>query len=39
MDAALLLAALAARAGDRIDFVAGDRRIRGPAAVRRAPAT
>jgi len=27
MDAALLLAALAARAGDRIDFVAGDRRI------------
>ena len=28
MDAALLLAALAARAGDRIDFVAGDRRIR-----------
>lgn len=28
MDAALLLAALAARAGDRIDFVAGDRRVR-----------
>lgn len=28
MDSALLLAALAARAGDRIDFVAGDRRIR-----------
>ncbi|WP_436700201.1 DUF58 domain-containing protein [Nocardioides sp. BYT-33-1] len=28
MDAALLIAALAARAGDRIDFVAGDRRIR-----------
>lgn len=28
MDAALLLAALAARAGDRVDFVAGDRRIR-----------
>ena len=28
MDAALLLAALATRAGDRIDFVAGDRRIR-----------
>ena len=28
MDAALLLAALAARAGDRIDFVAGDRQIR-----------
>ncbi|WP_322937931.1 DUF58 domain-containing protein [Nocardioides bizhenqiangii] len=28
MDAALLLAALASRAGDRIDFVAGDRRIR-----------
>ena len=28
MDAALLLAALAVRAGDRIDFVAGDRRIR-----------
>ena len=26
MDAALLLAALAARAGDRIDFLAGDRR-------------
>ncbi|MDQ6642647.1 MAG: DUF58 domain-containing protein [Actinomycetota bacterium] len=28
MDAALLLAALAARAGDRIDFVAGDRGVR-----------
>ncbi len=28
MDAALLLAALAARAGDRVDFVAGDRQIR-----------
>lgn len=28
MDAALLLSALAARAGDRVDFVAGDRRIR-----------
>ncbi|MCR1786541.1 DUF58 domain-containing protein [Nocardioides carbamazepini] len=28
MDSALLLAALAARAGDRIDFVAGDRRVR-----------
>ena len=28
MDAALLLAALAARAGDRIDFIAGDRRVR-----------
>lgn len=28
MDAALLLASLAARAGDRVDFVAGDRRIR-----------
>lgn len=28
MDTALLLAALAARAGDRVDFVAGDRRIR-----------
>lgn len=28
MDAALLLAALATRAGDRIDFVAGDRRVR-----------
>jgi len=28
MDAALLLAALAGRAGDRIDFVAGDRRVR-----------
>ncbi|CAN5553566.1 DUF58 domain-containing protein [soil metagenome] len=28
MDAALLLAALATRAGDRVDFVAGDRRIR-----------
>ncbi|WP_193609654.1 DUF58 domain-containing protein [Nocardioides lijunqiniae] len=28
MDASLLLAALAARAGDRIDFVAGDRRVR-----------
>ncbi|MGL5825885.1 MAG: DUF58 domain-containing protein [Nocardioides sp.] len=28
MDAALLLAALAGRAGDRVDFLAGDRRIR-----------
>ena len=28
MDSALLLAALAARAGDRVDFVAGDRRVR-----------
>jgi len=28
MDAGLLLAALASRAGDRVDFVAGDRRIR-----------
>ncbi|MEO9324469.1 DUF58 domain-containing protein [Nocardioides sp. C4-1] len=28
MDAALLLAALAARAGDRVDLVAGDRRVR-----------
>ena len=28
MDAALLLAALAARAGDRIDFLAGDRLVR-----------
>lgn len=28
MDAALLLAALASRAGDRVDFLAGDRRIR-----------
>jgi uncharacterized protein (DUF58 family) len=28
MDAALLLAALATRAGDRIDFVAGDRSVR-----------
>ncbi|WP_372729614.1 DUF58 domain-containing protein [Nocardioides sp.] len=28
MDAALLLAALAARAGDRVDFIAGDRRVR-----------
>lgn len=28
MDAALLLAALAARAGDRVDFVAYDRRVR-----------
>jgi uncharacterized protein (DUF58 family) len=28
MDAALLLASLAARAGDRVDFVAGDRRVR-----------
>lgn len=28
MDAGLLLAALAARAGDRIDFVAGDHRVR-----------
>jgi uncharacterized protein (DUF58 family) len=29
MDAALLLAALASRAGDRVDLLAGDRRIRG----------
>lgn len=29
MDAALLLAALASRAGDKVDLVAGDRRIRG----------
>ena len=28
MDAALLLATLAGRAGDRVDFVAGDRRVR-----------
>ncbi|MEZ0578271.1 DUF58 domain-containing protein [Nocardioides sp. MH1] len=28
MDAALLLAALASRAGDRVDFVAGDRKVR-----------
>lgn len=28
MDTALLLAALAGRAGDRVDFVAGDRRVR-----------
>jgi uncharacterized protein (DUF58 family) len=28
MDAALLLSALAARAGDRVDFLAGDRRVR-----------
>ncbi|QYJ04057.1 DUF58 domain-containing protein [Nocardioides panacisoli] len=28
MDAALLLAALASRAGDRVDFVAGDRQVR-----------
>jgi uncharacterized protein (DUF58 family) len=28
MDAALLLASLATRAGDRVDFVAGDRRVR-----------
>jgi uncharacterized protein (DUF58 family) len=28
MDAALLLTALASRAGDRVDFLAGDRRIR-----------
>jgi uncharacterized protein (DUF58 family) len=28
MDAALLLAALASRAGDRVDFIAGDRQIR-----------
>ena len=37
MDAALLLAALAARAGDRVDFVAGDRRVRSPAALGRRP--
>lgn len=35
MDAALLLAALASRAGDRVDLIAGDRKIRG----RVAPAT
>ncbi|QDO87991.1 DUF58 domain-containing protein [Ornithinimicrobium ciconiae] len=29
MDASLLLAALASRAGDRIDLIAGDRRVRG----------
>ena len=29
IEAALLLAALAARAGDRVDFVAFDRRVRG----------
>lgn len=29
MDATLLLAALASRAGDRIDLIAGDRRVRG----------
>ncbi|MGB5951094.1 MAG: DUF58 domain-containing protein, partial [Ornithinimicrobium sp.] len=29
MDASLLLAALASRAGDRIDLIAGDRKIRG----------
>lgn len=29
MDAALLLSALASRAGDRVDLIAGDRRIRG----------
>ncbi|HKJ12645.1 MAG TPA: DUF58 domain-containing protein [Ornithinimicrobium sp.] len=29
MDASLLLAALASRAGDRLDLIAGDRRIRG----------
>lgn len=29
MDAALLLGALASRAGDRVDLIAGDRRIRG----------
>lgn len=29
MDAALLLAALASRAGDRVDLIAGDRRVRG----------
>jgi uncharacterized protein (DUF58 family) len=28
MDASLLLAALASRAGDRVDFLAGDRRVR-----------
>lgn len=28
LDAALLLAALATRAGDRVDFIAGDRRVR-----------
>ena len=28
MDASLLLAALASRAGDRVDFIAGDRRVR-----------
>ncbi|MGI8949130.1 MAG: DUF58 domain-containing protein [Ornithinimicrobium sp.] len=29
MDAALLLAALASRAGDKVDLIAGDRRLRG----------
>ena len=37
MDAALLLAALAARAGDRVDFVAGDRRVRARLRVGRRP--
>ena len=37
MDAALLLAALAARAGDRIDFLAGDRHGAGPGARGRGP--
>ena len=37
MDAALLLAALAARAGDRVDFLAGDRTVRCPGAGRRGP--
>jgi len=31
MDAALLLATLASRAGDRLDLIAGDRRVRGRA--------
>ena len=30
MDAALLLAALASRAGDRVDLIAGDRWVRAP---------
>lgn len=34
MDAALLLAALASRAGDRVELIAGDRRVRSRLAVR-----
>lgn len=37
MEAALLLAALASRAGDRVDFLAVDRRIRAHVAGRRGP--